>query len=227
LTFEKESLGFYITGHPLNRYNEIIEKYSTVDSVSLQELPDNAAARLAGIIRSSKVITTKRGDLMAFVTVEDMHGSFEITVFPNLYTTSSHLLAVDTAILVEGQVQKDEKNINLLSNQIVPIQKAEETWTVSIHIKLDMTNANREQLQSLHRVLKNHPGACEAFIHMQDPEKAAVVIALPALLQLQPRSSLRKEINACLGYQAYESVCCKAGALNDSNDTQERWRPKK
>ncbi len=164
---------------------------------------------------------------MAFVTVEDMNGSFEITVFPNLYTTSSHLLAVDTAILVEGQVQKDEKNINLLSNQIVPIQKAEETWTVSIHINLDMSNTNREQLETLHRVLKSHPGACESFIHMQDPEKAEAVIALPERLQLQPRSSLRKEINACLGYQAYESVCGKAGALNDKKDTHEQWKPKR
>jgi len=227
LTFEKESLGFYITGHPLNRFNDIIDKYSTADSVSLQELADNSAARLAGIIRNSKVITTKRGDLMAFVTVEDMNGSFEITVFPNLYATSSQLLSVDTAILVEGQVQKDEKNINLLSNQIVPIQKAEETWTVSIHINLDMSNTNREQLETLHRALKNHPGACEGFIHMQDPEKAEAVIALPERLQLQPRSSLRKEINACLGYQAYESVCGRAGTLNDKKDTHERWKPKR
>jgi DNA polymerase III subunit alpha len=227
LTFEKESLGFYITGHPLNRFNDIIDKYATAESVSLQELPDNSAARLAGIIRNSKVITTKRGDLMAFVTVEDMNGSFEITVFPNLYATSSHLLAVDTAILVEGQVQKDEKNINLLCNQIVPIQKAEETWTVSIHINLDMTHTNREQLETLHRVLKNHPGACEGFVHMRDPEKAEAVIALPELLHLQPRSSLRKEINACLGYPAYESVCSKAGALNDKKDTPERWKPKR
>ena len=133
LAFEKESLGFYITGHPLNRFNDIIEKYATADAISVKELIDNCAARLAGIIRNTKVITTKKGDLMAFVTVEDMNGSFEITVFPNLYATTHHLLTEGTAILLEGQVQKDEKAINILSNLIVPIQKAEESWTVSIH----------------------------------------------------------------------------------------------
>jgi len=227
LVFEKESLGFFITGHPLNRFNDIIEKYATADAVSLMDLPDSSVARLAGIIRNAKVITTKRGDLMAFVTVEDMNGSFEMTVFPNLYATASHLLTADTAILVDGQVQKDEKNINLLCNQIVPIQKAEETWTVSIHLKLDMDNTNREQLESLHHVLINHPGACETFIHMQSPDMTEAVIALPEKLLLQPRASLRKEVNACLGYQAYESVCGNAGAPNDSNNKQERWRQKR
>lgn len=227
LAFEKESLGFYITGHPLTRFNDIIDKYATADSISLKDMSDNSAARLAGIIRNTKVITTKRGDLMAFVTLEDMHGSFEITVFPNLYATTHHLLDVDTPILVDGQVQKDEKSISLLSNDIVPIKKAEETWTVSIHIKLDIASTNSEQLETLHHVFKNHPGTCQAYIHLQDPEMTEAVIALPESLQLHPRASLRKEINACIGYQAYESICSKAGARNDRNDQQERWKAKR
>ncbi len=227
LVFEKESLGFYITGHPLNRFNDIIDKYATADAISLKEMPDNCAARLAGIIRNTKVITTKRGDLMAFVTMEDMNGSFEMTVFPNLYASTSHLLEVDTAILVDGHVQKDEKSVNLLSNHIVPIQKAEETWTVSIHIKLDITTTNREQLETLHGVFKNHPGACQAYIHIQDPEMTEAVLALPEYQQLQPRSSLRKEVNACLGYQAYESVCSKAGVHKERNSQREQWKQKK
>ena len=227
LAFEKESLGFYITGHPLNRFNDIIDKYATADSISLNEMPDKSAARLAGVIRTTKVITTKRGDLMAFVTMEDMNGSFEMTVFPNLYADTSQLLEVDTAILVDGQVQKDEKSINLLSSHIVPIQKAEETWTVSIHIRLDITTTNRDQLETLHTVLKNHPGACLAYIHLQDPGMTEAVVALPEHLQLQPRASLRKEVNACLGYQAYDSVCSKAGALKDRNGQREQWKQKK
>ena len=227
LAFEKESLGFYITGHPLNRFNEIIDKYATADALTLKEMPDNSAARLAGIIRNTKVITTKRGDLMAFVTLEDMNGSFEMTVFPNLYATTSHLLDVDTAILVDGQIQKDEKNISLLSNHIVPIQMAEEAWTVSIHIRLDIANTNRKQLETLYSVFKNHPGACRAYIHIQGPEMTEAVIAVPEYLQLQPRVSLRKEVDACLGYQAYESICSKAGTLKDSNGQHAQWKPKR
>lgn len=164
---------------------------------------------------------------MAFVTVEDTHGSFEMTVFPNLYASTSHLLTTDAAILVDGQIQKDEKNINLLCNQIVPIQKAEETWTVSIHLRLDMTNTKREQLERLNSVLKNHLGTCKAYLHIPGPDMMEAVIALPETLQLQPRASLRKEVNACLGYPAYESVCGHAGNPNDNNNIQNRWKQKR
>ena len=59
---------------------------------------------------------------MAFVTMEDMNGSFEMTVFPNIYASSSHLLEVDTAILVDGQVQKDEKFMNNIGNFVCSIE---------------------------------------------------------------------------------------------------------
>ena len=79
----------------------------------------------------------------------------------------------------------------------------------------------------LHSVLKKHPGACEAYMHMNGPEMTEAVIALPKSFQLNPCASLKKEVNACLGYQAYESVCSKAGMLKDRNDQQNRWKSKR
>jgi len=213
LAFEKEALGFYITGHPLNRHNSVIDKFATADTLTLKELDDNTGVRLAGIIRNIKTITTKRGDLMAFVTVEDLNGTFEMTVFSSLYNEIHHLLIADNAVLVDGQVQKEENTVKLLANHIVPIQKAEEIWTVSIHINLETDNTGRDQLESLHQVVKNHPGVCEAFLHIKAPEMAEAIIALPARFQLHPSKELRKEINACMGYHAYESVCSKAGSI--------------
>jgi DNA polymerase-3 subunit alpha len=212
LANEKEALGFYITGHPLNRYSSIIDKFATADTLTLKEKQDNTGVRLAGIIRNIKTITTKRGDLMAFVTVEDLNGSFEMTVFSSLYTEVHHLLSADNAVLVDGQVQKEENTVKLLANHIVPIQKAEEIWTVSIHINLDTANTGRDQLESLHQVVKNHSGTCDVFLHIKAPEMAEAIIALPEQFQLHPSGELRKEINACMGYHAYESICSKAGS---------------
>ncbi len=212
LAFEKEALGFYITGHPLNRYNPIIDKFATADTLTLKELDDNTGVRLAGIIRNTKTITTKRGDLMAFVTVEDLNGAFEMTVFSSLYSEVHHLLSADNAILVDGQVQKEENAVKLLANHIIPIRKAEEVWTVSIHINLETDHTGRDQLESLHQVVQNHLGACEVFLHVKAPEMAEAVIALPEPFQLHPSGELRRDINACLGYHAYESVCSKAGS---------------
>lgn len=148
---------------------------------------------------------------MAFVTVEDLNGSFEMTVFSSLYNEVQHLLIADNTVLVDGHVQKEENTVKLLASHIVPIQKAEEFWTVSIHINLETANTGRDQLESLHQVVKNYPGACDVFLHIQAPEMAEAIIALPEPFRLHPSGELRKAINACLGYHAYESVCSKAG----------------
>jgi DNA polymerase-3 subunit alpha len=85
LAFEKESLGFYISGHPLTRFEAVLDKFTNANAVTLKELPDGGAVRIGGIVQATKVITTRKGDLMAFVTIEDMHGSVEATVFSRLY----------------------------------------------------------------------------------------------------------------------------------------------
>jgi len=127
LTFEKESLGFYITGHPLTRYDELLDRFANANTVSLKEKKDGEAVRIGGIVRNSKVIKTKKGDLMAFVTMEDMHGSVEIIIFSSVYMSVSDLLMDDNPIFVQGQVQKDENSVKVLADRVILMDKAEET----------------------------------------------------------------------------------------------------
>jgi len=211
LTFEKEALGFYITGHPLNRYADLIEKYTNTDSMGIDEIADGQGVRLAGMVRSTKVIKTKKGDLMAFVTIEDMRGSLEIVVFSNVYNVSSPYLTDDRPLIVDGRIQKDENAVKVLADQIVPIEQAEETWTASVHIFLELSRADTACLNELHAIFKQYPGSCEAFLHLKSPENAEVVVALPDTLRLKAGESLKKKVNICLGYAAFETECTPAG----------------
>jgi DNA polymerase-3 subunit alpha len=72
---EKETLGFYVTGHPLDRYKETLEKFTNVDALSIREVADKSAVRIGGTISSAKVIRTRKDDLMGFATVEDLNGA--------------------------------------------------------------------------------------------------------------------------------------------------------
>jgi DNA polymerase-3 subunit alpha len=211
LTNEKEMLGFYITGHPLQRYRDLIEKFTNADSNSIKEMDDHVGVRLAGMIRSVKVIKTKRGDLMAFATVEDMLGTFEATIFSSLYASVSELLAGDEPVLVEGKLQKDENATKILAAKIVPIHQAEETWTVSLHFYLNIADTDKELLTRLHDVFKNHPGACDAYLHLKNAENAEAVIALPDHIKIKPTDSLKKAVRSLVGPQAIESVCSQEG----------------
>jgi len=208
LALEKESLGFYITGHPLTGHEDILEKFTNSNSVGVREKKDGDTVRIGGIIRKVKTIKTKKtGSLMAFVTLEDLHGSVETTVFSSLYVKVHNLLTDDRPILIQGQLQKDENSVKILADTIIPIEKAEETWTASIHFNLDTTRTQRELLVKLKEILKSHPGSCRAYIHLLNPDKTETIVELSTSIKLRAGLPLTREVNRFLGYNAVETAC--------------------
>ena len=163
--------------------------------------------RLGGIVTNSKTIQTKRGDLMAFVTVEDLNGSIEVVVFSSVYAVSTDLLEDDSFILTEGRVQKDENSVKLIADSIISMERAEELWTARVHFNLDASRTNRDILSELNDILRRHPGLSRAFINLILPEKAQTIIELPDELRIQPGPALRRDVNGLVGYPAVETVC--------------------
>ncbi|MBW1993921.1 MAG: DNA polymerase III subunit alpha, partial [Deltaproteobacteria bacterium] len=207
LAYEKEALGFYISGHPLKRYEELIEKFTNADTLSLPEMKDGQTVRIGGVVLSVKTIITKKGEPMAFAVVEDLQGAVECTVFPAVYAKASELLVEDTPILIQGQVQKDENAVKILTDTVIPMEKAEEIWTAAVHLTLDVRRTEKSVLSKIHDILKRHPGSCPAYVHLQDPDRTETIIALPDRLKLKAGASLTREINGFLGYKAIETVC--------------------
>ena len=231
LALEKESLGFYITGHPLSRYEDLLDKFTNTNSATIKERNDGETVTIGGMVRNVKTIKTKKGDLMAFVTLEDLLGTVEITVFSSLYATVYDLLTDDNAILVRGFLQKDENSVKLLADSIINIDKAEETWTTSIHFNLDVTRIDKTLLEALNAVLKRHPGPCPAFIHLRNPEKTETIIALPESIRVKAGVSLIQEVDRLVGYHAAETVCrpieSSANANGYGNGYSKRRRKKR
>ncbi|MBT8365920.1 MAG: DNA polymerase III subunit alpha, partial [Deltaproteobacteria bacterium] len=223
LTFEKESLGFYLAGHPLMRHEETLDKFTNANAISIKELRDGGVVRIGGLVQNSKIIKTRKGDMMAFVTIEDMHGAVETIVFASVFTQVRDLLVEDSPLLIQGQVQKDEQSLKILADTVIPIDKAEETWTASVHLNLEIIRTDREMLTYLHDILARHPGTCSAFLHLRSPDNTDSVIALPEALKLKAGGALSREVNSFLGYHAVETRCSAVPAasaligLNRSN----------
>jgi DNA polymerase III subunit alpha len=217
LAFEKEYLGFYITGHPLNKYEELLARYTNTDSLSIKDMKDGEIARFGGIITGSRIIRTKKGDSMAYVVTEDMNGSIETTVFPSVYAIVGGLIAGDKPVIVQGKIQKDEKTLKVLADTIVPFEKAEETWTDEIHFNVDIRRSDRDSLSKLRNILIKYPGSSPGFIHLRDPGKTDVIIALPAAIRIRAGSSLRREVKELLGAGAVDTVCMPAGRSYQAN----------
>ncbi len=220
LAFEKESLGFYLSGHPLTRYEEALDKFTNANAISIKELKDGGVVRIGGLVRSTKKIKTKKGELMAFVTIEDMHGSVEVIVFSRVFSDARDLLEEDRPVIVQGQIQKDEKSVKILADTVIPVDKAEETWAASVHFNLEIGRTDREGLENLHDIFKRHPGMCPAFLHLRSLDNTESIIALPDVFKLKAGSALTREVNGFLGYHAVETRCSavtSSVALNGVN----------
>jgi DNA polymerase-3 subunit alpha len=207
LAFEKESLGFYLSGHPLTRFEDLLSKFTTADALSIKEASDGAVVRIGGLVRGTKTIKTRKGDLMAFVTIEDIHGALEVTVFSRLYEKCVELLTDDTPVLVQGQVQKDEQSVKLVADSMIALEKAEENWTASVHVNLDLGRTDRALLLRLRELLQRFPGPCKAFLHLRGPTRTEALIELAEGFHLKAGPALRREVRELLGYPAVETRC--------------------
>jgi len=94
----------------------------------------------------------------------------------------------------------------LLADTVIPIDKAEETWTASVHFNLDITRTQRELLVKLKEIFKNHPGSCRAYIHLLNPDKTDTIVALSDSMKLRAGLPLAREVNRFLGYNAVETA---------------------
>jgi len=226
LTHEKEALGFFMSGHPLTRHEDLLEKFTTADSLTLQEKADGEIVRIGGIVTHIKTIHTKKGDLMAFVTVEDLHGGVEATVFSSVYAEARDLLKDDAAILVQGRIQRDENSVKMLADSVIPMDRAEELWSASIHINLEIDRTDRQILERLNEIFKRHPGSCTGYVILRMGGRSQTVIALPEHLKLSAGAALKREVNGCVGYDAVETRCA-ANLVDAAHPNHHRFRKKR
>ena len=127
LNFEKEILGLYISGHPLLEYKEILSQFENINT--LEEKEDRAAVTVGGIITEVKTIYTKKDQQMCFVKLEDIEGSLEVTVFPNVLEKYRESIAEDRIVSMKGKIDKKEDQIKLLVKEIIELQKNDEKQT--------------------------------------------------------------------------------------------------
>jgi len=168
LAMEKEMLGLYISGHPLEEYKPELASSVTITTAELTtdneaEAPeigsnfelDGKKVTIGGIIVSVKQKTTKTNNMMAFVELEDLYGTLEIIVFPKIYERCKSLLVQDTTVLVEGRIsQKEEEAAKIVCDTVKPLKK----YTgMKLYIKIN-TERQPQIIEKLKRVMREYKG---------------------------------------------------------------------
>jgi DNA polymerase-3 subunit alpha len=138
LTMEKETLGFYVTGHPLKKYETKLSQLSVAPLHKLAELPDKEEVHIAGMVNSiRKIQTKKRGDLMAYLGLEDLYGMVEIIVFPDLYKETVSLFSQESPIIISGQIDKNDKGLKVIAKRIASIHDTDQI-TKNMNTKVEL-----------------------------------------------------------------------------------------
>lgn len=196
---EKESLGFYITSHPLAPYAPDLERLGVTPTDRLTEAGDGDDVRVWGVLASKKVTTTKKGDRMAYVRVEDLSGSVETIVFPDLYASSGTLLGSDQPLLVDGTVDKGDKGLKLKATRITSLESARQRAGGYLEIVID-EGVGEEGLRRLKATLERHRGSYPVWLRVRlRPSRRESTIVADETLRVNPTRALIDEIETGFG----------------------------
>ena len=199
LQFERELTGFYITAHPLTQHTEAIRLLSTHTTATLHEAHEGREVKICGVIGSIKVTTTKKGNRMAYVQLEDLQGLVEVIVFPELFQNCSEFLSTDTVIQAMGTVDHMDSGARLKATKLEPLHDLQARTVKRVTIRLAETPETWGKLPKLQEVLHRHPGPAPIAFHFHlDSQVQAESAPLPNLTVL-PSSDLVYEVEQILG----------------------------
>ncbi|MFH1002212.1 MAG: DNA polymerase III subunit alpha [bacterium] len=211
LAMEKEMLGLYISYHPLNDYRERLKKIITSTSIELTNLSDRSRVVLAGVINNLKRKSTKNGNLMAFITLEDLEGTVEIIAFPKVYEKCKETIKKDEIIITEGHIDVAEGKTKIIAEKISLLEKYVEDKRTTpkteeknqnlaeeLHLEISTGENESDLLRKLKELFHGYPGKSQVVLHFKDKDKT-ILHAIDKKYSVSIDDKFMEEIRGILG----------------------------
>jgi DNA polymerase III subunit alpha len=200
LRLEKESLGLYVSEHPLAAVKEQLARKTDCRLVDVPARRDGEIVTVGGIVGAMKQLTTRKGDPMVFVRLDDLTGSAEVVVFNSVYVHSRELLATDAILVVKGRVDhKQEGDTKLIAMEVTPFAAAQEAKEV--RLRVDAVKAQSGLIGELARLVKDFPGETPVYLNV-DTSLGPKVLELGPGYRVKPSPAFFGEVKALLGEAA-------------------------
>lgn len=203
---EKEALGFYITGHPLEGFQKAIKRFATCLVNDLPTQNDKDQVKLAGVVESLKLKRTKRGDKMAIMHLEDLTGSTEVVVFPDVFAEAAPLLKGDEPLLVSGSVEIGDKSAKIIAKEIKSLHRLELKAARAVVISVGKEKSSKNVLESLKDTVFKYPGECKLMFRVGSPTTDPVLISAHFRYSILPCPQFFKEVETLFGGNVCEVV---------------------
>lgn len=208
LNHEAELMGIYISGHPLDRYKNLMKELSTMPIGHVQDILGSDQKRtmtLAGKISGRKNILTKKGDKMCFATLEDLDAKIECIVFPKVFAEYEMILSSDEPVLVEGFVNLQENPRKIFADKILKLKEHSENKITGVRINVDLSDLTEMKLNKLRQVLLSYRGATPMHMIFEGPGGKAR-LPLGEEFLINPTPQMAHQINEVFNRDAVKFI---------------------
>ncbi len=199
LSFEKEMLGLYVSSHPLARHARLLERFSTVKVADIANLREGQEVIIGGIITIVKHHITTKGSKMAFITIETLDGSAEVTVFADVFEQRAGLVVQDMVVMIPARVSFRNNTPGLIAADVMAIEDSEKNLTRAVHIRLQTLGLDETLVKELAQVLGATPGRCDVLIHCMTPDNTDILIQGNTACRVAPTPALKEKVENLLG----------------------------
>lgn len=202
IEWERKLLGFYVSGHPLDGYKEELKRCDSIYEIMTNaDIYDGRLVKVAGVVNRVKSMTTKKGEPMGYIGIEDYDNTLEAVVFPSAWEKYRYLLVEDKVVCVVGRIQANERNIQLVADRIQPIETLKEGSAKEcvIHLDVDTDHETNDISEALAKILKKYHGNTKVVLHILRTKQD---IPMNSSFYLNFTEAAEAELKALLGRQA-------------------------
>ncbi len=199
LAYEKEALGLYVSEHPLSGIREALRRKTDAQMVELERRRDGDVVTVGGIVGALRQTTTKKGEPMVFMRLDDVSGSVEAIVFNSVYGAARDLLEADRILVVKGRIDHKEGETKLIAMEVAPFEATPERSEV--RLKLDARKAPAGTIQELAALLREYPGEA-AVVAAIETSGGPLTLAFGPDYRVRPEPDLFAEVKSLLGEAA-------------------------
>jgi DNA polymerase-3 subunit alpha len=196
---EKSMLGFYVSGHPLLKYEEEVNVFSTAKFGQPESLKQGSVVRACGIVTGAKKKIDKKGNMMAFVTLEDFTGRGECIVFSDPYKKFEQYLHPDSLIMVMGRGEAGGTSLRIIVQEVYPMEKVREKFTKSIIVSFRIDDVEENTILELRKLMEKHRGNCSCYFNVVGGDDEAGKMFASRKFVVEPSQEFMSELHRILG----------------------------
>jgi DNA polymerase-3 subunit alpha len=199
LRMEKETLGLYVSEHPLAPLRAELRAKTDATIAELERRRDGESVTVGGIVGEVKQLTTKRGEPMVFMRLDDVTGGIDCVVFNSTYTTAAELCATDRIVIVKGRVDHKEGETKLVVQEVAAFESV--AARRDVRLRIDATRTPAGVIRELAAVIRDFPGESRVFVDCLTSQ-GSVIYAFGSRFRVEPAPDFYAEVRALLGESA-------------------------